>query len=282
MKNIIKSNGFFLITTSFLFCQSKVCFADVSSQENTRPLTGVYLGIYGGGGATMSGVDLTQLATALYDTDQGGPIAVNAKGSSNSSGFWLVGGTLGYNWFTKRLNQRNFIVSPSIELEGFYIGQHNIIGSHQNNKYTRLPKHVFKLKLPINIGAGLVNMVFDFSSKSYSKLHGYLGIGFGAAVISISNGKAYQTTPKEPGINHFSGDSSDTGLAFAVQPKLGFLFDCNSWFSLFGEYRFLYLSNTDYQFGSTIADGHVATTDWTLKVGSQLSNIGIFGIRFKL
>jgi len=240
------------------------------------------MSVYGGGGSMLSGVALTQLATALYDTDHGGPIAVNAKGSSKSSGCWLVGGNIGYNWFTKPLSQTGFNVSPSIELEGLYIGQHKITSPRLNNKFSRLPIHLFEIVLPIDMGVALVNMVFDFNHKNCPSLHGYLGVGWGAAVISISNAKSCQTVPLESGINHYGGDPSDTGLSFAAQPKIGLLFDCASRVSLFGEYRFIYLSDSDYQFGSTIASTHVATTDWLLKMGPQLFNIGIFGIRYRL
>ncbi len=291
------TNTFLLTALYCLFFQNTSAFADMRSEPDPIPLVGLvgkgldsanpihyplYMGVYGGGGSMMSGVDLTQLATALYDTSHGGPIAVNATGVSQSSGFWLVGANIGYNWFTKPLSQTGFNISPSIELEGLYIGQHTITGPYQNNTYSRLPEHIFQLVLPIDIGVALVNMVFDFNHKNYPKLHGYLGLGWGAAIPSIANAKAYQIIPAEPGVNHFSGDPSDTALAFAAQPKIGLLFDCNSRVSVFGEYHFLYLSNTDYQFGSTIAGGHVATTDWLLKMGPQLFNIGIFGIRFKL
>lgn len=263
-----------------IFSWSAAAVADVHSESDSTPLVGVYTSVFGGGGSMMSGVDLVELATALYDTSLGGPIAVNAKGSSKSSAFWLVGGNIGFNWFTKPLNQTGINVSPSIELEGLYIGQHKIIGPHQV-----FPDHIHQLSFPTDIGIGLVNMVFDFSHKNWSKYHGYVGVGWGAAVVSISNAKATQISPAEPGINHFSGDSKDSGLAFAVQPKIGLLFDCNSRISLFAEYRFIYLSGSDYQFGSTVATGdlhHVVTTDWTVKIGSQLLNIGVVGLRFKL
>ncbi len=253
---------------------------DVRLESDSTPLVGVYASVFGGGGSMMSGVDLVLLATALYDTDHGGPIAVNGKGSSKSSSFWLVGGNFGFNWFTKPLNQAGVNISPSIELEGLYIGQHKIIGSHQ-----KFPDHIHHVTLPTDIGVALVNMVFDFSFKRQSKYHGYLGVGWGAAVISISKAKDIQTSPYEPGINHFSGDPNDSGVTFAVQPKIGFLFDCNSRISLFAEYRFIYLSASDYQFGSTVATGglsHVTTTDWLVKMGSQFLNIGVLGLRFKL
>ncbi len=281
MKKHSSLRYFLIAGLSCILSQSAGAFADASVEPKPTPLTGLYVSAFGGGGSMMSGVDLVQLATALYDTDHGGPIPVNAKGSSKSSSFWLVGGNIGYNWFTKPLNLTGFNVSPSIELEGLYIGQHTIKGPHQNNKSSTLPKHIFKLTLPTDIGAALVNMVFDFSHQNCPKLHGYLGLGWGAAVVSISKAKAIQTTPPES-VNHFSGDPSDSCIAFVAQPKIGMLFDCNSTISLFAEYRFLYISDTDYQFGSTVATGHVATTNWLLKMGSQLMNIGVVGIRFKM
>lgn len=271
-------NVFLTMGGCFAFLQH--ASADVKKEKPT-PLTGLYMNFYGGGGAVMSGIDIVQQATALYDTDHGGPIAVNAKGTSDGRGFWLVGGSIGYNWFTMPLNQSKVNMSAAIELEGFYIGQHTIKAPHQNNKYSALPSHIFSLSLPVSMGGALVNMVFDFSTRDYAKWHGYFGVGWGSAVVTIDHAKAVQIVPSEPGVNHFSGDSGDSSVAFIAQPKIGMIFDCNSWMSIFGEYRFLYVSDTDYQFGSTISPGHVTTTNWLLKMGPQLSNIGIFGIRFK-
>lgn len=160
MKKLLKTQALLLAGFYCLVFHHTFTYADTHSELKPTPLVGLYTSVYGGGGSTMSGIHLTELATALYDAEHGGPIAVNAKGSSNSSGFWFVGGNIGYNWFTKSLNQSGLNVSPSIELEGFYIGQHTITGPYLNNKYSRLPEHVFKVTLPIDMGVALTNMVF--------------------------------------------------------------------------------------------------------------------------
>lgn len=51
---------------------------------------------------------------------------------------------------------------------------------------------------------------------------------------------------------------------------------------MFLEYRFLYLSASDYTFGSTVYLTHIATTNWDVKIGSQYYNMATAGIQFDL
>lgn len=82
-EKMFETKNFLIAAVCCTLAQNVPAFADTLSEPDPTPLVGMYAGIYGGGGSMMSGVELVQLATALYDTDHGGPIAVNAKGSSN-------------------------------------------------------------------------------------------------------------------------------------------------------------------------------------------------------
>lgn len=259
-------------------CGTFACNATAYSEQNV----GLYASVLGGGGWMPSGVPLFQLATALYSDADGGPLAVNATGTADSSSFWVIGVQIGYSWVTKPFFQEKFCLTPSIELEGLYLGRHDINGRYMNNKYSRLPQHVFDITLPMEAEVALVNMVFNFQHECWQRWQGYVGLGWGVAHTSVSNADAEQIIPTEAGVNHFDGDSSVAGLAVAVQPKIGVLYNCNSNLSFFAEYRFLYLSDTVYQFGSTVAlnADHVPTTDWKVTMGSQPLNIGLVGIRY--
>ena len=267
-------------------CGTFACNATAHSEHNVEfvstPLVGLYASVLGGGGWMPSGVRLFQLATALYTEADGGPLAVNASGTADSSDFWLVGAQIGYSWVTKSFGNSKYCFSPSVELEGLYLGRHDIKGRYMDNKYSRLPQHVFDITLPMEAEVALVNMVFSFQHECWQRWQGYVGLGWGVAHTSVSNADAEQIIPAEAGVNHFDGDSSAASLALAFQPKIGVLYNCNSNLSFFAEYRFLYLSDTDYQFGSTIAlnADHVPTTDWKVTMCPQPINIGLVGIRY--
>ena len=65
--------------------------------EQPTPARGVYLGVFGGGGFSTS-TNVTQLGTAFFTEAEGGPLAVNAKGRTDSGGGGFVGGQIGYEW----------------------------------------------------------------------------------------------------------------------------------------------------------------------------------------
>ncbi|WP_415075215.1 hypothetical protein [Legionella sp.] len=109
-----------------------------------------------------------------------------------------------------------------------------------------------------------------------------MGVGIGSAIVSVSGASAIQLSPPEPGLNHYNSHASNTAFAFAAQPKIGVNFDIGSRASIFAEYRFLYLSSTDYTFGSTVAAGHPATSPWLVNIKSQYYNMGTVGINFDL
>lgn len=250
----------------------------------------IYVGAFGGGGSVTSG-NLYQQGTALYPygSDSGyinnkGPLAVNAEGASNSDSGWFVGGHVGYRWPAKSLNHigSNWTFAPASELEGYYLGGTTIQGDDLNNATARLVEHYFHVTYPLQTGVFLVNAVLNANHSALERFHPYVGVGAGAAVISISGANSTQKVPSEPDINHYNSDSSDTSTAFAAQPKMGVSFDLSQHTSMFMEYRFLYLAASNYTFGSTSYPTHVATTNWDVKIGSQYYNMGSIGLQFDL
>lgn len=239
----------------------------------------IYIGIFGGGGA-VTGTDISQYGTAFYTEAAGGPLAVNAFGTTESSSIGMVGGHIGFAW-ADNLGV-NFPVTPSVELEGYYIGGAELEGHDLSNDTTRLPEHDFLVNYPLKSGVFLVNAVLNANDSLFRRFKPYVAAGIGSALVSVSDATAIQVSPPEFGINHYNSNDSDKAVAFAAQPKVGVRFDLSSHTSVFAEYRFLYLSQTNYTFGSTVAPGHVATAPWEVSIKPQYYNMGTIGIDFDL
>ncbi|WP_367607409.1 outer membrane protein [Legionella sp. W05-934-2] len=239
----------------------------------------IYVGVFGGGGG-LTRTDISQFGSAFIPEANGGPLAVNSFGRSESSSTGMVGGHIGVTWST--ILGEHLPVTPAFELEGYYMGGITIEGHDIDNNTLRIPEHDFLVKYPLKTGVFLVNAVLNSQKPVFGKFRPYAGIGIGSAVLSISGATSIQTRPAEPGINHYNADTDDTAFAFAAQPKVGVRFDLNPHASVFAEYRFLYLSDTHYQFGSTVyaPTTHVATAPWLVKIKSQHYNMGSVGIEF--
>lgn len=241
-----------------------------------------YLSVFGGGGS-LSRISMAQLGTAFYSEANGGPLAVNAFGQSNSKAEWLVGGIAGHAFTAQPMPYfSQWAINPTAELEGFYVGQNTLSGDDINNSTTRLTEHDFLIHYPLSAGVGLVNAVASFTYQSDARWHPYFGGGIGVATVSIANANSAQTTPSEPGINHYNSDPSDNDTTFATQAKVGLSFDYTEHLTVFAEYRYLYLSSTDFTFGSTTYSTHVATSNWNVKLGAQNYNLGVAGIKYYL
>jgi|TARA_R110002126_G_scaffold239409_1_gene382679 hypothetical protein len=271
-------------TLALLTLSNTVAYAGTMSSEKAMEPTGkVYLGAFGGGG-TISSVPVGQKGTAYFSDTSGGPLAVNSKGSLDKTSGWVAGGHIGYQGATRTLNHvdSHWSLAPSIELEGFYIGDVTLKGHEINNDTARLTEHDFLITLPMKTGVYLTNFVLQLNTPFSEKVHPYLGLGAGAAVVSITNATSIQTAPEEP-FNHFNSDTNDTGLSFAAQPKIGISVNLKNSMHLFAEYRFLYISASDYTFGSTVYPGqHVATSNWNIKVHSKFYNFGTIGLQYDL
>lgn len=251
--------------------------AQVPATEN------VYFSIFGGGGASNQ-VSISQYGTAFFPPESDGPLAVNAFGHTNSRNVGIVGGHIGYLWgdiFLNSLNNR-VNLSPAVELEGYYIGKSSFTGHDLNNDTTRLPEHDFLVTYPMSTDVFLANTVLNFNSTDYARWHPYVGAGIGGAVLSISHANSLQIAPLEPDVNHYNANPNDKLAAFAAQTKAGLNFSFNEHISVFAEYRWLYIANTNFIFGSTVYPSHVATSSWSATLGSQSYNMGSGGIRFTI
>ena len=267
-----------------LFASSgSAMYAGAMGTESVASKGGVYVGAFGGGGATTSS-NLSQGGTAFLAEASGGPLAVNSNGESSRTSAWIAGGHVGYQWTARPVNHinSNWTYAPATELEGYYLGGASLSGNELNNDTTRLNEHDFFVTYPMHTGVVLVNAVLNANHSDLGKFHPYIGVGAGTAVISIRGANSTQKSPSEPGVNHYNSDTNDTRIAFAAQPKIGVSFDLNQNANMFVEYRFLYLSASDYTFGSTVYPTHVATSNWDVKIGSQYYNMGTIGIHYDL
>ena len=243
----------------------------------------IYAGVFGGAGAATR-IDISQFGTAFYTEVRGGPLAVNAFGRAESSTIGLVGGHVGYQWLEKSLNLFNSLsgLTPAVELEGYYVGKNTFTGHDLNNDTVRLPEHDFLVTYPMNAGVFLANAVAKLNLSNLPRLHPYVGAGIGAGILSISDANATQVAPPEVGVNHYSSKPSNTDTTFAAQVKAGLNFALSENISVFGEYRWLYLANSSYTFGSTVYPGHPATSSWSVELGSQNYNLGAVGVRYSV
>ena len=107
-----------------------------------------------------------------------------------------------------------------------------------------------------------------------------LAPGLGGALSRINGASAFQIAPPEPGINHYSANTSDTAATFAGQATVGFNVTVTEHISLFATYQYLYLSSLNYTFGSTVAPGHAETSPWLTNMEPQSYNMGTIGIQF--
>ncbi len=280
---IKKINGYGFIMCAFIASSASVVYGGTMGAASETPIDAIYVGAFGGGGSINSG-HLRQEGTAFYPDSRGGPLAVNAIGDTNNSSAWVFGGHVGHRWSARSLHhmKSSWSVAPASELEGYYLGGSTLRGDDLNNGTTRLTEHFFRVSYPMQTGVFLVNAVLNAHHADFGKFHPYVGVGAGAAVISISGANSTQITPSEPGINHYNSGASDTSFAFAAQPKVGVSYQFSQNTNLFVEYRFLYLSDSDYTFGSTVYPTHVATSNWDVTIRSQYYNMGTIGIQYDL
>lgn len=240
-----------------------------------------YVSVFGGAG-TFSSFNISQFGAAFFEPELGGPLAVDAFGSTNHVTTGFVGGNAGYQWSSFNLFNTPIGLAPAVELEGYSLGKNTFSGHDINNDTTRLPEHDFFVSYPTTTGVFLINAIANFDVVNQQRLHPYVGAGFGAAVLSITNANSTQVAPAEVGVNHYNSDTNSTDTTFAGQVKAGLSFDLTKHISVFGEYRWLYLSDSSYTFGSTVYPDHAATSSWLVKLGSQNYNLGAAGIRFSI
>lgn len=238
-----------------------------------------YVGIFGGGGSSGD-FNATQYGTAYLLELQGGPLAVNAFGQLGSQSASYFGGQIGYQVQEIFMNTSSWTLTPAVELEGLSMSNSTFSGTLVNNS-ARLPEHDFAVSYPMSRNVFLLNGVITFNNPSLI-VHPYIGLGIGDALLRISGATATQTNPPEAGVNHYNSNPSDSTTVFAGQFKLGLGYDFNQYVSVFADYRWVYIANSQFTLGSTIFPGHAETSSWQVNMDSQRYNMGDVGVRFSV
>jgi len=271
-----------IASSIFLFALTASAFASTAPIESLTVSTPgkFYIGAFGGGGSSYD-FNASQLGTAFYTEAAGGPLAVNAFGQLNSKSTWFYGAQLGYQAPEIILNPSSqWTLGPAAELEGYSMSNNSFTGDLTNNT-VRLPEHDFLVSYPMSRTVVLVNAVLNFNNPRFLA-HPYIGLGIGDALVRITGASSTQINPTEGGINHYNANNSDTNSTFAGQIKIGLSYDINKYISVFADYRWLYLANTHFVFGSTVYTSHVETSNWQVKLDTQRYNLGNIGVRVNL
>ncbi len=246
-------------------------------------LSGFYLGGFGGWGS-FNDFQVTQSGVAMFSPalnaagigSLSAPLAVDAVGNTGSNSVGFGGIHLGYEWLAPA-----WWVTPAIELEGIYFSK-TFDASDLDNSSIVLTEHDFDDTFPTKTGIVLINGVFQLNCFRMSMVHPYVGFGLGAAILSINSADSLQVSPPEAGVNHFNSNEESSDWTFAAQAKAGLRFALSERVQLFAEYRFLYLGNTEFTFGSTFYPTHVPTTSWKVDFHDMYANAGALGIEFKV
>ncbi len=240
--------------------------------QKPSELMGIYFGGFGGW-IVPCNLTLTQMGTAFFSEGSGGPLAVMATGSSPGNTKVFGGLHIGYEWMKEI--RPGFRLAPALELEGSYFA--NTAGNADvDNPTTRLDAHEFIDTLPMRIGTLLANGILEFNNDYVSP---YLGAGVGVGFVSIHDANALQIDPAEP-FNHFNSDPNAFNTVFATQVKGGLRYRFLKHYRLSAEYRFLYLSPSNFLFGSTNYPTHVPTSPWTIKSEGMRYNTFTIGLDF--
>lgn len=262
---------------------------------------GLYLGLFGGGSIsdnnnfTQSGIAYKRIgdgqASADYD------LYVDTKGPTESKAGTIGGLHIGYEWTEIPMgnDQSGWGLRPAVEFEGYYLGisqSGNLLnpqlepavwhGTVEESHSLAAGTHTFRNSFNLDMGVLLANVVFSFKTPWTNKIYPYIGAGVGGAITSISGGDSRQTGPVvEPTINHFNAGSSASSSSFATQGKAGIRAEILDHLSVFAEYRYLYVSATNYTFGSTVYPGiHSETSAWNSHFGAMNFHSGILGIEY--
>jgi opacity protein-like surface antigen len=240
-----------------------------------------YIGAFGGELFSEKS-RVSQMGTAFFEEEVGGPLAVFGKGRLKKTETGFGGAQIGYEWKKCPLNIpcTDWSITPAVELEGFWYG-HKKKG-HLTNNTDRLPEHDFHDSFRMDLGIYVANAILSFNSPCLKGFVPYVGGGVGAANIYIKNAKSKQVDPPEPGINHFNSRRNDSSWAFAAQAKVGLRYNICKSFHIFGEYRYLFVDFSNYIFGSTVYPTHAPTSPWNVKIKNINYNAFVFGIQYDL
>lgn len=233
-----------------------------------------YLGGFGGAGV-LEETSMQQVGTVF--TPQTLPdINVNAKGSADSTLAGAAGLRFGVSWGDWAASPSGWSVNLATEVEGLYLGA--------------TPKGVLDIDpqalgtqyvtLPLASKALFANAILNLRTPWSDAIIPYAGGGAGYALVSVNASNS--TNPSEPGINHFNSDRDESGSALALQAKLGVRGLIDEHWSVFVEYRHVYIAPADFTFGETDYPGeHLPTSRWNVDLGRQNYDLLMSGIDYR-
>lgn len=260
-----------IISSFLLLSLSSLAFAH--SPETSGKC---YIGAFGGTGSSNN-FNASQLGTVYLFEIQGGPLSVNAVGPLKHHNATFFGAQLGYEAPGISLNASPWSLVPAAELEAYAMSKRSFEGN-LINPTSRLAEQNFSVSYPVRKTVFLANAVLNFDHACLP-IHPYVGFGIGTALVRVSGASSIQVSPAEANLNHYNTHSTDTISTFAGQIKLGLNYDIIENLSIFAEYRALYLANTHFLFGSTIATNHAETSPWQVKMNAQNYDLGSLGVR---
>lgn len=181
----------------------------------------LYVGVFGGELFSNS-PEIRQTGTAFFIEAQGGPLAIDARGDSSKTSPGFGGVQLGYAWTQCPfyIGCSDWALTPAIEAEAFFYSESRR-GSLINIAQNRLDEHDFRDSFKLHAGVYIANAVFTLNSCCFGKFAPYVGIGVGAAHLSVRKANSLQVSPPEPGVNHFNAKCNDSDWTLAVQAKGG-------------------------------------------------------------
>lgn len=247
----------------------------------------LYVGAFGGGIFSNS-TNIFQQGTAYFpyidESEDGGPLAISARGHAKGKSTGFGGFQVGYEWTQcpYYIGCSDWSITPAAEFEAFFFN-HKRSGHVVNAAIQdRLEEHNFADSFKLNSRTLLVNAVFRLNSCSLCGFSPYLGLGLGATRLSVKNASSFQIEPPEADVNHFNSGRSDSTWVFTAQVKAGVSYTICEKFHLFAEYRYLYLDSGRYVLGSTIYDDHVPTSPWNVKLSNTNYNAFAIGFQYDL
>ena len=267
-----------LIAAAILPCLGLMAQEPIQQKETTSDPMGIYFGGFGGWIYPYS-LTVTQMGTAFFPEDSGGPLSVIAEGTAPSRTKGFGGLHIGYEWMNKI--RPGFRLAPALELEGSYFAdtakKADVVNQTLRLDHHELDSHEFIDTLPVRVGALLANGILEFNNDYISP---FIGFGVGVGFVSIHGANSLQTDPMESGVNHFNSDTSDYNTLFATQAKAGLRYRFLKHYRLSAEYRLFYLTSSHFTFGAANYPTHVPTSPWTVKLSGMLYNAFTLGIDF--
>ncbi len=267
-----------LIAACALTCSTLVAEHSTKAEQqqpdaSKSEMIGIYFGGFGGWIFPYN-VSVTQRGTAFYSDAAGGPLDVEAKGKAWGRTKGFGGAHIGYEWMVKICN--GFRLAPAFEIEGAYFAN-TFKRARLSNNTPRLDAHNFRDTFPTKIGTLLANGILEFNNDYVSP---YVGVGVGVGFVSIEHARSAQVAPPEAGVNHFNSGSSDYTSLFATQAKAGLRYRFCKHYRVSAEYRFIYLTSSNFFFGAARYATHVPTSPWTVHLGPIANNAVTLGLDF--